>query len=117
MDRARLISRIDLDAGLVRILGIAVMVAVFIASVLAALATVGLIAPTDWWAGLVAVASLTSMVLLTLFFAPALLLGYAIDIALLWRRALQCRARLARQGDDRVVERVGWAGEEALNDG
>lgn len=84
MDRSWLISGVGLDAGLVRLIGIVVMAVVFIASLLAALATVGLLVPTDWWAGLVVASSVTSMILLTLFFAPALLLGYAIDIALLW---------------------------------
>jgi hypothetical protein len=60
------------------------MVIVFAASTLAALATVGFLVPPGWWAGLVIASAVASMTMLTVFFAPALLLGYAIDIALLW---------------------------------
>ena len=67
-----------------RTLGIVLMAVVFAASVPAALATIGLLVPPGWWAGLVIASAVTSMLLLTLFFAPALLLGYAIDMALLW---------------------------------
>ena len=61
-----------------RTLGIVLMAVVFAASVPAALATIGLLVPPGWWAGLVIASAVTSMLLLTLFFAPALLLGYAI---------------------------------------
>ncbi len=84
MGRSWLISRRGFDAGRVRVAGIVMMTIVFAASLLAALATVGLVVPTSWWSGLVVVSALSSMVMLTAFFAPALLLGYAIDLALLW---------------------------------
>jgi len=84
MERSWLITRLGLEAALVRSLGIILMVIVFAASTLAALATVGFLVPASWWAGLVIASAVTSMTMLTLFFAPALLLGYAIDIALLW---------------------------------
>jgi hypothetical protein len=83
MERSWLIARLGLESRSVRTLGIVLMAVVFAASVLAALATVGLLVPPGWWAGLVIASAVTSMVLLTLFFAPALLLGYAIDVALL----------------------------------
>lgn len=84
MERSWLITRLGLEAGLVRVLGIILMAMAFAASTLAALATVGILVPAGWWASLVIVSAVSSMTMLTVFFAPALLLGYAIDIALLW---------------------------------
>lgn len=84
MSSSWLIARVKLDAGLVRTVGRLLMVVVFLCSLLAALATVGLLVPAGWWAALVAASAAGSMLLLTLFFSPALLLGYAIDLALLW---------------------------------
>lgn len=84
MDRSWLIRTVGVDARPVRIVGVGVMAAVFIASVLAALATVALLVPTEWWAGLVVASAVLSMLLLTMFFSPSFLLGYAIDLALLW---------------------------------
>jgi hypothetical protein len=83
MGRSWLIGA-GLDVGLVRALGRIVMAGTFAGIVLAALSTVGLLVPTDWWAALVAGSAVGSIVLLALFFSPALLLGFAIDIALLW---------------------------------
>ena len=84
MERSWLITRLGLEAGLVRVLGIILMAIIFAASTLAALATVGIFVPAGWWAGLVIASAGASMTMLTVFFAPALLLGYTIDIALLW---------------------------------
>jgi hypothetical protein len=75
---------VGLDVGLVRGLGIAVMVVAFAGFVLSALSTLGLLVPTAWWVGLVTGSSAASIVLLGLFFSPTLLLGIAIDAALLW---------------------------------
>ena len=84
MDRSWLIGRAGLEAGLVRTVGSVLMAVVFALSVLAALATVGLLVPAGWWAPLVVASALVSVLLLTLFFSPLFLLGYAIDLALLW---------------------------------
>lgn len=83
MDRSWLIGA-GLEGGLVRTVGTVLMAAVFGLSVLAALATVSFLVPADWWAPLVVASALGSMLLLTLFFSPLFLLGYAIDLALLW---------------------------------
>jgi hypothetical protein len=77
--RSWLIRRAGLDPGLVRTVGLVAMIATFVAGLLAALATVGLIVPVDWWAPLMVAAALASALTLTLFFSPALVLGYAID--------------------------------------
>jgi len=79
-----LIGRLGIAAGLVRAAG-AVLVALVVAGFgLAALSTLGLIVPTHWWAGLVTGSAVGSIALLTLLYSPSLLLGYAIDLALLW---------------------------------
>jgi hypothetical protein len=84
MDRSWLIGGLGLDGGLVRTAGMILMAVVFVLSVLAALATVGILVPAAWWAPLVVASAIGSMFLLTLFFSPLFLLGYAIDLALLW---------------------------------
>jgi hypothetical protein len=84
MGRSWLIGRAGLDPGLVRGAGIVLIGAVFVGSLLAALATVGLLVPAAWWAPLVVTSAIGSMLLLTLFYSPLLLLGYAIDLALVW---------------------------------
>jgi hypothetical protein len=82
--RSWLIGRGGLDAGLVRRLGMALTVVVVGLHVLAALATVGVLVPVDWWASLVLLAALASALFLALFYSPLLLLGFAIDLAVVW---------------------------------
>ena len=60
------------------------MVLVAVLHSLAALATVGLLVPAGWWAGLVVAAALSSVLSLLLFWSPTLLLGIAVDLAMLW---------------------------------
>ncbi len=59
-------------------------VVTLVTSLLAALATIGILVPADWWSGLVVAEALSSMLLLTVAFSPILLNGFAIDFALLW---------------------------------
>jgi hypothetical protein len=82
MGRSWLITSLGMDAGTVRAIGVTVMIVTFAAFALAALATVGWLIPTSWWAGLVLAAAGSSTLLLALFFSPALLLGFAINVAL-----------------------------------
>ena len=77
--RSWLIRRLSLDAGLVRTIGLVAMAVTFALSLLAALATVGMVVPTDWWAGLMVAAAAASTVMLLLFYSPALILGFAIN--------------------------------------
>jgi hypothetical protein len=83
MSTSWLVRDAGIDVAVVRALGIAVMVAVVVGLVLASLATVGLLVPASWWAALVVGSATGSLVLLTMFFSPMLLLGFAIDAALL----------------------------------
>ncbi len=78
------LTRVGLEGDRVRGAGTVLTAAVFITGALAALATLGFLVPTEWWAPLVATSAAGSMLLLSLFFSPALLIGYAIDLALLW---------------------------------
>ena len=84
MGSSWLISGPGLDVGLVRTVGIALMAVVFVGFLLAAMSTLGVLVPTEWWTGLVVGSAAGSLILLTMFFSPTLLLGYAIDLALLW---------------------------------
>jgi hypothetical protein len=82
MGRSWLIGNAGLDAGMIRTLGIAVMVVTFVGFLLAALSTLGWLVPAGWWTGLVLGSAATSTLLLGLFFSPALLIGFAINAAL-----------------------------------
>jgi hypothetical protein len=53
-------------------------------SLLAALAIVGIVVPGTLWAPLVAASAGCSLLLLAIGYSPALLVGVAIDVALLW---------------------------------
>jgi hypothetical protein len=63
--------------------GLAVVTVTFVLGLLAALATVGLLLPADWWAPLMVGAALASTLTLVLFYSPALILGFAIDAAMI----------------------------------
>jgi hypothetical protein len=79
-----LVGRFGLKPGVVRAAG-GTLVAIAVAtSLLAALATVAILVPPEWWPGLVVALAVSSMLLLTLRFAPAFLVGFGIDAALLW---------------------------------
>jgi hypothetical protein len=84
MGHSWLITGPGLDVGLVRIVGITFMAVVFVGFVLAALSTVGLLVPAGWWPALLIGSAAGSLLLLTMFFSPTFLLGYGIDLALLW---------------------------------
>ena len=77
--RSWLITRQGLDPGLVSRIGLALMAITFGLSLLAALATVGIVIPVAWWAGLMVATALASTVTLVLFYSPALILGFAIN--------------------------------------
>jgi hypothetical protein len=78
------VTRIGLEARLVRGAGVALTAVTVVTSLLAALATIGVLAPEDWWSGLIIAQAVSSLLLLTLGFSPILLNGFAIDLALLW---------------------------------
>jgi hypothetical protein len=79
-----LVGRFGLNPGIVRAAGMMLAAIAIATSLLAALATVGILVPADWWPGLVVALAVSSMLLLTLRFSPAFVIGFGIDAALLW---------------------------------
>ena len=79
-----LVGRFGLDPVIVRAAGRALTTVAVVTSLLAALATVGIVIPADWWPGLVVALAVSSMLLLALRFSPAFVVGFGIDAALLW---------------------------------
>jgi hypothetical protein len=73
-----------LDLNVVRTVGVALIVIVAGGFALAALSTVGLVVPAEWWRAAVGGSAITSIVVLVLFFNPQLALGIGIDVVLLW---------------------------------
>ena len=84
MARSWLVTGVGLDVGVVRTIGIVVMLVAFAGLALSALATVNLLVPVSWWSGLLISSACASLLLLAIFFSPTLLLGFAIDLGLLW---------------------------------
>lgn len=68
----------------VRVLGTILVVAVMTAFVISGLATAGVVVPSSWWRPAIAVAAGLSAVTLVIFFDPQLIIGLAIDGALIW---------------------------------
>jgi hypothetical protein len=84
MTRSWLVSALQLDPGLVRVAGTA-LVAVTVALLVAAgLAAAGWFVPAAWWPALAVSGAAASLATLLVFFHPWILLGIAIDLALLW---------------------------------
>jgi hypothetical protein len=79
-----LVGRFGLNPGIVRAAGMMLAAIAIATSLLAALATVGILVPAGWWPGLVVTLAASSMLLLTLRFSPAFVIGFGIDVALLW---------------------------------
>jgi hypothetical protein len=65
-----------------RRLAVVLVGVIVVASIAAALATVGVL-PVAWWSAFVVLAAVTSLVLLVLAFEPQLILGVGIDVVLL----------------------------------
>jgi hypothetical protein len=81
MDRSWLIGR-GADSRLVHSVGVVLAVVTFVAFAAAALAVLGWLIPGGWWTGLLATGVAASTVLLVVFFAPTLVLGFVIDAGL-----------------------------------
>ncbi len=84
MARSWLVTGAGIDPGMVRPLGAAAVILTVALLVAAGLSTVGWIVPAAWWPSLVVGGAVASAVTLVLFFHPWLVLGLAIDAALLW---------------------------------
>jgi hypothetical protein len=84
LTRSWLVTGLQLDPGLVRGAGIGLAAASAALFVLAALSTGGWLVPPSWWAGLVVIGGISSLVTLAFFFHPWLVLGLLIDAVLVW---------------------------------
>jgi hypothetical protein len=84
MAKSWAVTGIGLDVGLVRTLGTALVIVTVALLGAAALATLGWLVPPSWWPGLVVGGVAASVLTLALFFHPWIVLGFAIDAALLW---------------------------------
>ena len=84
MARSWLVTGAGLDPALVRTLGTAMVIATVALFVAAGLSTVGWLVPTEWWPELVVAGATAAAVTLVMFFHPWIVLGLAIDAALLW---------------------------------
>jgi hypothetical protein len=82
LGRSWLVGRVG--AGTVTTIGRVLVVAVVVCSALAALATVGVVVPSSLWTALVVASAACSLALLGIGSSPTLLVGVAIDLALLW---------------------------------
>jgi hypothetical protein len=83
LSRSWVLTPLGVPPETTRLLGMALMAATIAAFGLAALATAGFI-PADLWAPASAAGALSSVALLVLFFHPWLVLGFVIDLGLLW---------------------------------
>jgi hypothetical protein len=84
MARSWLVTAAGLDPALARALGTALVIVTIALLVAGALATPGWLIPTAWWPALVVGGAVASALTLIIFFHPWLVLGLAIDAALLW---------------------------------
>jgi len=84
LTRSWLVTGLQLDPAIARVLGVALIAVTSTLLVAAGLATVGWLVPPSWWSGLVVSGAALSMLTLALYFHPWLILGVAIDGALLW---------------------------------
>lgn len=84
MAKSWAVSGLGLDPGIVRLVGAALVTTTIVLLGAAAFATLGWIVPVAWWPSLVVGGAVASALTLALFFHPWILLGFAIDAALLW---------------------------------
>ena len=84
MTRTWLLSGIGLDPALVRTVGTALVIVTIALLLAAALATAGWLVPASLWQVLLVAGAAASVLTLALFFHPWIVLGFAIDAALLW---------------------------------
>lgn len=82
--RSWLVTAVGLDPRAVRAIGIALVAGTLILLLAAAMATAGWVVPSQWWPVLLVTGAVSSVLTLTIFFHPWLLLGFAIDAGLLW---------------------------------
>ena len=78
-----LLSPLGLDPEAMRMLGFGLIAAILAGYAVAGLAAVGIL-PDGVWTGAVVLGSVASIAMLAVFFHPWLVVGFAIDAALIW---------------------------------
>jgi hypothetical protein len=84
MGQSWAVTRSGLDPGVVRGIGWALIAVTVVTLVLAALSTVGIVVPQDWWPPTVVAGAVASTATLLLFFNPQLVVGIGINVLLVW---------------------------------
>ncbi|MGH2380703.1 MAG: hypothetical protein ACRDG7_05725 [Candidatus Limnocylindria bacterium] len=84
MAKSWLVTHAGVDAGLVTLIGTALVGLTVIGFGLSALAAAAWLVPPELWRPVVVGSVAASALLLTLFFHPFLLLGFVIDAVILW---------------------------------
>jgi hypothetical protein len=84
LGRSWVIRRAGLDRATLRGLALVLVAIACGSAVLGALATLALVVPVEWWPALVILLAGSSALLLILVFSTTLLVGLAIDVALVW---------------------------------
>jgi hypothetical protein len=83
LSRSWLLTPLGVDAERARLLGVALVALTIASFALAALAAIGLV-PSGVWTAAVTAGAVASIALLAIYMHPWLILGVAIDLALLW---------------------------------
>jgi len=83
LERSWALGGLGVDGDVARMIGFALVAATLAGFALAAIVALGVL-PAAAWPAAVALGAFSSMALLVLFFHPWLVLGLAIDLALLW---------------------------------
>jgi hypothetical protein len=84
VDRSWVVNARLLDASAVRLLVVGLVAVVVVGYGLAAMATVGILVPQSIWPTLVIASTVASAALMVIGLSPALALGIAIDVVLVW---------------------------------
>jgi hypothetical protein len=84
LNRSWLLSGLGLSTPTLRALGIVLVVVTLVGYVLAAMASIPLLVPVAAWTALIVAATAASALLMAVFFSPMLLIGFGIDVVLLW---------------------------------
>ena len=79
-----LVTALQIDPAVARLLGISLATVTVVFLLGSALAAAGWIVPADMWPALTMAGAVASLLTLGLFFHPWLILGVAIDAALMW---------------------------------
>ena len=84
IERSWPVANLGVSLEVMRPVAYLLVAVVLVALVGAGLAIIDLVVPADWWPALVVTGAAASLLLLSLFFHPWLVIGVAIDVVLLY---------------------------------